>query len=104
MIATAARKVMEIEEQDFYCDLDIDDDFHVASTPSSRDLSLPVLPPTHRIHDVEVVLPDGPMDTTMSLRYKRKQDDGSCQVFTNEFDFARKCWMRERAGELVEEV
>lgn len=67
-----AQKVMEMEEGDFYEDLDTADDFSLSSSPGLRDLSLPVLPLSYRIHEVDVVLSDDPMDSIF-LFCRRKQ-------------------------------
>lgn len=70
--ACVARKVMEIEERDFYVDVDTADDFLPTSSPGLRDLSLPTLPHSYRIREVKVVLPNGPMDSVF-LSYRQKQ-------------------------------
>jgi hypothetical protein len=51
---------MEIEERDFYKDVDTADDFRLSSSSGLRDLSLPTLPQSYRIHEVKVVLSNGP--------------------------------------------
>src|SRR5271163_238923 len=63
--ACVARKVMEIEERDFYKDVDTADDFPLSSYPGSVDLSLPTLPDFHRIHEVKVVLSDDPLGNVL---------------------------------------
>jgi hypothetical protein len=70
-----ARKVMEIEERDFYRDVDTVDDFPLSSSPGLRDLSLPTLPQSYRIHEVKVVLSNDPMDSVF-LFYRQKQTNG----------------------------
>ena len=70
--ACVARKVMEIEETDFYRDVDTADDFPLSSSPGSRDLSLTTLPQSYRIHEVKVVLSNGLMDS-VALFYRQKE-------------------------------
>jgi hypothetical protein len=70
--ACIARKVMELEENDFYGNVDTADDFQLSSIPKQRDLSLPSLPQPYRIHELQVVLSNGPMDS-VELRYRRTE-------------------------------
>ncbi|KAF4981910.1 hypothetical protein FZEAL_2379 [Fusarium zealandicum] len=60
--ACVASKVMLMEEGDFYHDVDMDDDFPLASSVTLRDLSLPMLPISCRMSEVEVELSGAPMD------------------------------------------
>ena len=60
--ACVARKVMQIEERDFYNDLVTAEDFSLFCSPRPQDLSLPTLPESYRLRDVEVVLSGDPMD------------------------------------------
>lgn len=77
-----ARKVMEIEEGGFYKDFEASDEFLLSSSPGWQELSLPTLPQANRIHEVRVVLSDGPNDT-ISLLYRRTQRAWEeIQVFT----------------------
>lgn len=59
--ACVARKMMEIEEEGFYSDVDTADDFPLSSSPELQDLSLPTLPQSYRIREVKVVLSNGPV-------------------------------------------
>ena len=71
-IATrVARRVMEIEERDFYHDAHTADNFFLDSFPSKQDLSQPILPQADRIHELRVLLSDNPTDdVTMLYRLK----------------------------------
>ena len=73
--ACVARKVMEIEEADFYKGVDTADDFPLSSYPGSKDMSLPVLPDFFRIHQVKVVLSDDPLGNVL-LFYRQSQRGG----------------------------
>jgi hypothetical protein len=84
--ACVARKVMEVEERDFYRDLMVDDDFKFCNPPEEKDFLVPVLPDEYRIHDVQVVLPDDPMGKIL-LSYRRGQNDCSW-----EYDMLSECW------------
>lgn len=89
--ACVARKVMEIEERDFYKDVDNVDDFQLSSSPELSDLSLPTLPYSYRVQEVKVVLPNSPTDSVL-LFYRQKQTSGESTVFVKEFDLNRQCW------------
>jgi hypothetical protein len=89
--ACIARKVMEIEEGDFYKELSQDDDFPLFSTPEDCDLVLPALPDAYRLQEVEVILPESSAER-VKLLCRRKQDDGSWDTLVNEYDLITKCW------------
>jgi hypothetical protein len=92
--ACVARKVMEIEERDFYKDVDTADDFPLPSSPRPRDLSLPILPESYRIHEVEVVLSDAPVDKIL-LFCKQKQEGIDCRVLISEYNVHLQRWIDE---------
>ena len=79
--ASVAKEVMELEEMGFYRDVLSDNDFALNSEPQPRDLALPVLPETHRMHDVQVVLPDELWEDTV-IACKRRRKDGSEEAIT----------------------
>jgi hypothetical protein len=56
---------MEIEEREYYKNIDIADDFPLSSYPSAQDLSLSLLPESYRIYGLEVVLLGEPMDKVL---------------------------------------
>jgi hypothetical protein len=62
-----ARRIMEIEERDFYQGMDVDAEFLTSSYPEPSDLSLPLLPTCHRIPRVEVVLLGEPLEKVVLL-------------------------------------
>jgi hypothetical protein len=92
IVARVSRKVMEIEERDYYKDTDTADDFPLSSSPSPRDLSLPPLPESYRIHDVEVVLSGDPMDKVLLL-CRRRQGGIDCKVRIGEYHVSSQHWM-----------
>ena len=69
--AVIARKVVAIEEQDFYKDIDIVNDFDLLSAPNTQELLLPVLPEDHRLNAINLVLPDDPT-SKLVLRCTRR--------------------------------
>jgi hypothetical protein len=90
--ACVARKVMEIEEGEFYAHLDTGDDFHLLESPTNQDLLLPPLPEYCRVHDLDVTLPDGPMDNIiMSCRQKGFQEHP--KVIVNEYNMQLQRWL-----------
>ncbi|KAF4269627.1 hypothetical protein KXW98_009126 [Aspergillus fumigatus] len=67
ILAFVARKVMEIEEVDFYQLLDSRDDFELHCPPDQEDLLFPPLPGSCRLSDVEVRLLGDPVNTISIL-------------------------------------
>ena len=96
--ACVARKVMEMEERDFYRDLDTADDFSLLSTPCPKELSLLTIPNSYRIRDVEVVLSGDPMDSVLIFCKQSKQDrEGvDCRVLLSEYSVRLQCWIDGR--------
>jgi Fungal specific transcription factor domain len=90
--ACVSRKVMEIEERDYYKDVDTADDFPLSSSPRPRDLSLPPLPESYRIRDVEVVLSGDPMNKVLLL-CRQRQDGMDCKVRIGEYHVPSQRWM-----------
>jgi hypothetical protein len=90
--ACVSRKVMEIEEKDYYKNIDTADDFPLSSYPSARDLSLSPLPESYRIRDLEVVLLGEPMDKVL-LFCKQRGDDMNCKVCIGEYHVQSQLWM-----------
>jgi Fungal specific transcription factor domain len=90
--ACVARKVMEIEEMDYYKDVHNSDDFPFSRSPNLQDLSLPPLPNCHRVHDVNVLLPNGPMDNIF-LFYRRREDCGEWITAVKEYSILQQAWV-----------
>jgi hypothetical protein len=88
--ACVVRKVMEMEERDFYKDYTTDD-LPFGSSYKAQDFSLPTLPILYRIDDVEVVLPDDPSGK-VTMVCKKRQDDGSWEVLVSEYDALSESW------------
>ncbi|KAM5345680.1 hypothetical protein ACJ41O_011541 [Fusarium nematophilum] len=89
--ACVAQRVMELEEQGFYDGSDTADDFALGSSPREADLSLPVLPESNRLREVEVELSGAPMDSILLLCKKRQQGvDG--RVLVSQYDVHEQRW------------
>lgn len=97
ILSRVARKVMEMEERDFYDNIDPGDDFLIGNYPEEKDFLLPMLPDSYRIHDVQVLLPDDPGGNIMLL-CKRKMQDGRWSVLANEFDVLSQTWLQISGG------
>lgn len=93
--ACVARKVLQMEERDFYKDVDTADDFSLSSSPRSQDLSVPTLPEPYRIRDVEVVLSGDPMDR-ISLFCVQRKEGIDCRVLISVYSVHLQCWIDER--------
>jgi hypothetical protein len=85
--ACVAKKVMEIEERDFYANLGIDDDFAFDSAPKERDFLLPTLPEEYHMHDVQVALPEDRMGKIV-LSFCQEGKD-----YFWEFDLVSNFWI-----------
>ncbi|KAF4627657.1 hypothetical protein G7Y89_g10501 [Cudoniella acicularis] len=96
--ACIARKVMEIEERDFYGDMQEADDFYFCSHPEERDFLLPVLPDLYRVRDVQVLLPDDPTGNIILSCKRRRGEDGGLEVLVMEYDVISQSWLGERGG------
>jgi hypothetical protein len=90
--ARIGSKVMELEEGDFLANYDGLDDYALDSLPSDRDLSLPVLPESRRLHDIQVALPEG-VDGTLTMACHRMLDDGGVENLTTVYDPVRMKWL-----------
>jgi hypothetical protein len=90
--ARVSRKVMEIEERDYYKEIDTADDFPLSSIPKLRDLSLPPLPEPYRILDVEVRISGEPINKVSLLCTQRQGAiDNRCCI--GEYDMPSQRWM-----------
>ncbi|ORY59726.1 uncharacterized protein BCR38DRAFT_445346 [Pseudomassariella vexata] len=96
LAARIARQVMQLEEEDVYDDPNMfHDDFPLSSTPGEEHLSMPTIPEVYRIQDVQVVLPDDPMENVV-LKCRRRRYDGSFETLVREFEVVSQSWMKGR--------
>ncbi|KAK0620253.1 hypothetical protein B0T14DRAFT_226562 [Immersiella caudata] len=89
--ARVARKIMELEEGDFYHDVGSLDDFSLTRSPAPQELLLPVLPVERRIQEAEVVLSGAPMDQIF-LYCKQGQGGVVDRVLLSEYDVGSQQW------------
>ena len=78
-----AQEVMEIEEGDYYKDFPINDDFPISVPPGADDLLLPALPEVCWVYDLELMLPDDPMEK-LGLMCKRRDNNGTWGIISKE--------------------
>lgn len=100
ILVCVARKVMEIEEGDFYAHIDTNDNFGLLEPPTLEDLLLvPLLPEYRRVYDVDVTLPDGPMDSIL-LTCRQKELHGKCREIVTEYNMQQQRWI-ERSEDSI---
>jgi hypothetical protein len=89
--ARVTRKVMEMEERDYYESSNINDNFPLDATPTPEELELPVLPESYRLRELEVVLSGAPMDRVL-LFSKRRVEDVDRRVLLSEYNVHTQRW------------
>lgn len=89
--ACIARKVMELEEGDFYCEDATSDNFPLMSFPRTEDLSLPTLPDFRRLREVEISLVGAPMDRIL-LFCKENRDGKDERILKAEYGIHSQEW------------
>jgi hypothetical protein len=100
--ACVARKVMEIEEGDFYARIDTGDDFYLLESPTLEDLLLPPLPNYCRVHDIDVIPPDAPLDSII-LYCRQKGLHGNDRVMMTEYNMQQQRWL-DRSDDCLDYV
>ncbi|KAE8446367.1 hypothetical protein EG329_012116 [Mollisiaceae sp. DMI_Dod_QoI] len=90
--ARIARKVMEMEERDFYKDADEVEEFSLVSNPRLEDLTLPTLPESYRIREVEVILSGAPLDKVL-LFSSQTQEGRDCRILLSEWNVGLQSWI-----------
>jgi len=53
---------------------------------------MPILPESHRMHEVKVILSDEPMDKVL-LFCRQKQDNGIWKIFSMEYHVHSQSWV-----------
>lgn len=89
--ACVAKKVIELEEGDFYQGADLGDDFPLNSSIRDRDLQLPLLPEYLRLSEIETELSGAPMNKIL-LYGKREQDGINRRVLLSEYSVSEQTW------------
>ncbi|KAK9233903.1 hypothetical protein V1525DRAFT_391985 [Lipomyces kononenkoae] len=93
IMAAVARKVMEIEERDYYQDINpLDNIFSLTSSPTPWDLSLATLPESYRLRGVEIILSGCPVIRVLLLCKQRQgMEDRKIQI--GEYDILTQRWI-----------
>lgn len=89
--ACIARKVMQMEERDFYEGIDTRDSFPLSGCPTPWDLSLPLVPGAYRIRNLDAVLSGEPMER-ITLFGEKEEDGVSRKSVLSEFSVHTQCW------------
>ncbi|OIW32299.1 hypothetical protein CONLIGDRAFT_612841 [Coniochaeta ligniaria NRRL 30616] len=71
ILARVSRRVMELEEKDYYGDVDTADDFSLSSAPCGKDLQMQTLPDSHRISAIEISFSTDPVQK-ITLHFKQR--------------------------------
>lgn len=93
LMGCVARKVMEIEEQDFFKNLPAKDDFDLFDLPEEDDFALPPLPETNRLRGIDVVLSGSPLDAVFLYCSRKTPDGGESRVLLGQYDVQLERWM-----------
>jgi hypothetical protein len=86
-----AEEVMRIEEADFYRDFDLAEDFPPFNLPVRVDTSLPPLPGSHRLRQVNVMLPNNRFENII-IECQRDKQHHSQDSLIREYDVGSKRW------------
>ena len=84
IVASVAQKVMELEEMDFYKDVPLDDNFALDDELELSAIAMLTLPQSHRMQEVQIVLPDTPLEET-HVACKRRRTEGNEEVTVHKF-------------------
>ncbi|KUJ10884.1 uncharacterized protein LY89DRAFT_596132 [Mollisia scopiformis] len=90
--ARVSRKVIELEEGDFYEKIETDDDFSLSSSPLPADFEVPTLPMSRRIQDIEMQLSGEPLEKVF-LWCKQDKKGMDCRVCVAEYCLSSQCWV-----------
>ncbi|PVH78747.1 hypothetical protein DL98DRAFT_533652 [Cadophora sp. DSE1049] len=91
VMACVARKVVSMEEADFYQDIDKYGRSMQPELWSPLRKHLPPLPDFHRLRELEVVLSGAPLQNIM-LFSKRQHDNFQNRVLLSQYDIQSGCW------------
>ncbi|KAH8894563.1 hypothetical protein GQ53DRAFT_643376, partial [Thozetella sp. PMI_491] len=90
--AIIARKVMELEERDYYQEYGPDHDFPLTSYPTLQEMGLPTLPEKYRLCEVKIVLSGEPTDK-ISLFCKRRKGKQDCRIHLADHNISSHRWV-----------
>lgn len=87
-----ARRIMEIEEGEFYQSMQLSDGFATVSYPEPDDLILPIIPGSHRLEHIQVVLAGEPLERIFLLG-ERSGRAMRGKVCLGEYDMEGQRWI-----------
>ncbi|CAJ0555102.1 Ff.00g051670.m01.CDS01 [Fusarium sp. VM40] len=90
--ACVAKKVVELEEGDFYQGFDLADDFSLNTPMRDQDYQLPLLPEPYRISEIEASLSGAPMDKIL-LYCKKEQQGVNRRALMSEYPVSEQDWV-----------
>ncbi|KAF4456526.1 putative transcriptional regulatory protein C15D4.02 [Fusarium austroafricanum] len=90
--ACVAKKVVEMEEGDFYQGVDLNDDFSLNTPMRDVDYQFPLIPKSQRVSEVEAELSGAPMDKIL-LYCKREQEGINRRTLVSEFNVSEQGWV-----------
>jgi hypothetical protein len=92
LVGACAREVLRLEEINLPEGLKTENRTKSFDGPLSKmELEKPDIPEPARIQDVQLDLPDGP-DDKMTMTCKRKNDDGTWEIFSRVYDLPSQTW------------
>ncbi|KAH8879480.1 hypothetical protein GQ53DRAFT_800186 [Thozetella sp. PMI_491] len=95
--ACIARKVMRMEEREFYHGIDTHDEFPLSGCPTPRDLSLPLVPHSYRIKRLDAVLSGEPMDK-ITLFGEMEENNVYRRSVLSEYNVNTRHWTDQQEG------
>ena len=92
-ICEMGRKVIQIEERDYYQDINPSENtFSLSSLPTAWDLSLPALPESYRLRGVETILLGCPVNRVL-LQCKQRLGKEEQKIRIGEYDILTQRWI-----------
>ncbi|EWZ94629.1 hypothetical protein BFJ63_vAg6113 [Fusarium oxysporum f. sp. narcissi] len=89
--ACIAKKVVELEEGNFYGGVEVGDDFQLNTPMRDLDYQVPLLPESRRMSEVEAELSGAPMDKIL-LSCKREQEGVNRRTLISEYNVSEQAW------------
>ncbi|KAH7119642.1 hypothetical protein B0J11DRAFT_65408 [Dendryphion nanum] len=84
-VTIAATKIVELEELNFYQGMDLGESLPWDASPIDLDHSWTTLPKFSRLHEVEMIMPEG-ANRKLELTYKQELYEGGVKSFGQHFD------------------
>ncbi|KAI8633594.1 hypothetical protein F5Y19DRAFT_246211 [Xylariaceae sp. FL1651] len=101
LMLVVVQEIMRIEEGNYYQDLETDDSFNIFSLPTEQNVSLPPLPESHRLYNVQLGLPEHSMGL-LSLKYEQIRENGhGAEAKTRCYDLQTQNWVDKIGGAIT---